>query len=148
MAKRQGAENDGNRIKKASKGHRMTWRYEQKTGRLLHYADDESTAERVAIGYSGAGEGKNNPAMQDVQNVGPLPIGQYTIGEPTDTKTHGPYVLHLTPDPANEMYGRSGFLIHGDSVVEPGTASEGCMIFSRTIREKVWDSGDRQLEVV
>jgi hypothetical protein len=126
----------------------MTWRYEQKTGRLLHYENDEATAERVAIGYAGAGEGKNNPAMQDVQNVGPLPVGKYTIGEPSDTKTHGPYVLHLTPDPENEMFGRSGFLIHGDSVVQPGTASEGCMIFSRTVRERVWDSGDRQLEVV
>lgn len=126
----------------------MSWRYEQKTGRLLYLASDEATAERVAIGYSGAGEGKNNPAMQDVHNVGPLPVGKYEIGEPTDTKTHGPYVLHLTPDPANEMFGRGSFLIHGDSVVNPGTASEGCMIFSRTIRERIWASGDRQLEVV
>jgi hypothetical protein len=126
----------------------MTWRYEQKTGRLLHYENDEATAERVAIGYAGAGEGKNNPAMQDVQNVGPLPVGKYTIGEPSDTKTHGPYVLHLTPDPENEMFGRAGFLIHGDSVVQPGTASEGCMIFSRTVRERIWASEDRQLEVV
>ena len=126
----------------------MTWRYEQKTGRLLSIASEEATAERVAIGYAGAGEGKNNPEMQDVQNVGPLPVGKYTIGEPSDTKTHGPYVLHLTPDPENEMFGRSGFLIHGDSVVQPGTASEGCMIFSRTVRERIWGSGDRALEVV
>jgi len=126
----------------------VTWRYEQRTGRLLHYETDDSTAERVAIGYAGAGDGKNNPDMQDVQNVGPLPVGKYEIGEPSDTKTHGPYVLHLTPDPANEMFERSGFLIHGDSVVHPGTASEGCMIFARSIRERIWDSGDRQLEVV
>jgi len=126
----------------------MTWRYEQKTGRLLHYESDEATAERVAIGYSGAGDGKNNPDMQDVPNVGPLPKGIYTIEAPVDTKTHGPYVMWLVPDPANEMFGRSAFGIHGDSVVHPGTASEGCMIFARTIREKIWTSGDTKLEVV
>lgn len=120
----------------------MTWTFEQSTGRMLH------DGERVAIGYAGAGEGKNNPDMQDVHNVGPLPRGTYEIGEPSDTKTHGPYVLHLTPDADNEMFGRSAFLIHGDSVVRPGTASEGCIILGRAIREKIWDSGDHQLEVV
>lgn len=120
----------------------MTWRYEQVTGRLLH------DGARVAIGYSGAGEGKNNPAMQDVHNVGPIPKGAYTIEAPVDTKTHGPYVLHLVPAPENEMFGRSAFMIHGDSVVHPGTASEGCMIFSRTVREQIWTSGDTALEVV
>ena len=118
------------------------WTYEQATGRMLQDGN------RVAIGYSGAGDGKNNPAMQDVHNVGPIPVGNYEIGEPSDTKTHGPYVLHLTPDPANEMYGRSGFLIHGDSVVAPGTASEGCIILGRAIREKIWTSEDHALEVV
>ena len=119
----------------------MTWHYKQSTGTLSH------DGLYIATGYSGAGDGKNNPDMQDVHNVGPLPRGSYTIGEPSDTKTHGPYVLHLTPAPENEMFGRSAFLIHGDSVVHPGTASEGCMIFARTVREKIWQSGDRQLEV-
>lgn len=119
----------------------MTWAYKQNTGWISH--DGTSVAE----GYSGAGDGKNNPAMQDVPNIGPLPVGRYTIGEPSDTKTHGPYVLHLTPDPANEMFGRAGFLIHGDSVVHPGTASEGCIILPRKVREQVWASGDRELEV-
>lgn len=120
----------------------MKWTYEQATGRMLH------DGERVAIGYSGAGDGKNNPAMQDVKNVGPLPCGLYTIDAPVDTVTHGPYVLRLEPYPENEMFGRAGFLIHGDSVVHPGTASEGCIILGRAIREKIWLSGDRQLEVV
>ena len=120
----------------------MTWTYEQRTGWLSH------DGEKVSRGYSGAKEGKNNPEMQDVANVGPIPEGKYEIGEPSDTKTHGPYVLHLTPDAANEMYGRSGFLIHGDSVVNPGTASEGCIIQPRAVREQVWNSGDRDLEVV
>ena len=119
----------------------MTWKYEQETGQLSQNGAD------VAIGYSGAGNGKNNPSMQDVQKIGPIPRGNYTIGEPHDTPTHGPYVLRLTPDPENEMHGRSGFLIHGDSKEHPGQSSEGCLIFPRAIREQVWDSGDTALEV-
>lgn len=118
------------------------WTWEQGTGRLLRDGD------QVAVGYSGAGEGKNNPDMQSVHNVGPVPVGRYSIGGPHDTMTHGPYVLPLNPDPANEMFGRSGFLIHGDSVVHPGTASEGCIILGRSTRTEVWESGDRDLEVV
>ena len=118
------------------------WRYYQSTGELEH------DGEHVASGYAGADAGKNNPQAQTEHNVGPLPRGEYTIGAPSDTKTHGPYVLHLTPDPTNEMFGRAGFLIHGDSMVNPGTASEGCMIFSRTVREQVWESGDHRLQVL
>lgn len=120
----------------------MTWIYEQATGRLLH------DGERVAIGYSGAGDCKNDPSAQDVHNAGPIPRGTYTINAPVDTVTHGPYVLRLDPDPANDMCGRAGFLIHGDSVVHPGTASQGCIIMPKMVRQNVWDSGDHNLEVV
>lgn len=119
----------------------MTWAYYQASGKLSHDGAD------VALGYSGAGEGKNNPAAQETHNVGPIPRGNYTISGPHDTVTHGPYVLPLTPDPANEMFGRSAFLIHGDSVVHPGTASEGCIIMPRAVREQVWASGDTSLTV-
>lgn len=102
----------------------------------------------VGVGYSGAGDGKNKPMMEKVHNVGPIPKGAYTIGAPHDTKTHGPYVLELTPHPQNTMYGRAGFLIHGDSVVDPGTASEGCIILSRPVRTSIWNSGDHALSVV
>lgn len=120
----------------------MTWRYDQATGEM------SVDGEVVATGYSGAEDGKNDPMAQSEHNIGPIPRGKYAIGEPSDTKTHGPYVLHLTPDAANEMFGRSGFLIHGDSVVHPGTASEGCIILPRAVRERIWQSGDTQLEVV
>lgn len=120
----------------------MTWKYEQETGILSHNGAD------VAIGYSGSGNGKNNPAMQDVQKIGPIPVGEYFIGQPCDTPTHGPYVLRLSPNPNNEMCGRSGFLIHGDSIEHPGTASQGCIIMPRKVREQIWNSGDPTLEVV
>jgi hypothetical protein len=121
----------------------MTWTYHQATGAL--YRDDVN----FGNGYSGHGEGKNKHDMQDMHNVGPIPVGNYTIeGPPYDTTTHGPFVLRLVPDPENEMFGRSGFLIHGDSVKAPGTASEGCIILSRDVRERIWQAADRALAVV
>jgi len=119
------------------------WTYEQSTGWLI--APDGS---RVSQGYSGAGEGKNNPAMQNVPDEGPIPQGRYTIGEPHDSAMHGPFVMTLTPFADDEMFGRAGFLMHGDSIPHPGTASEGCIIQPRAVRERVWASGDHELEVV
>ena len=104
----------------------------------------------IGTGYSGAaGVGKNNPAEEGVKDVGPIPEGKYTIqGPPFDTPAHGPFVMRLIPDPANDMKGRSGFLMHGDSLRMPGTASEGCVIMAFPIREAVWLSGDRDLTVI
>jgi hypothetical protein len=120
------------------------WTYKQSTGELL----DHSLV-TIATGYAGHDGGKNNPDMQEHPNMGPLPRGKYDIqGPPVDTKEHGPYVLHLVPHKENQMFGRSGFLIHGDSVKKPGSASLGCMIMPRDIRETIWKSGDHLLEVV
>ena len=124
------------------------WSYVQKTGQLLH------DGEFIATGYSGYDDpetgqrGKNDPDLENVPDVGPIPAGSYLIGNPVDTLTHGPFVLPLTPDPANQMFGRSGFLIHGDSVVEPGTASRGCIIMARPVRNQIAASRDGMLRVI
>src|SRR5689334_15812598 len=97
------------------------WTYIQRTGELVHDGMVHCT------GYSGHGEGKNNPAMQAVRDVGPIPCGRWSIeGPPIDTAVHGPFVLHLEPEPGTDTFGRSGFLIHGDSREHPGEASHGC----------------------
>jgi hypothetical protein len=119
------------------------WTYYQKNGRLLN-----AQRRLVGMGYSGHDEGKNNPAMQNLSRVGPIPCGTYTIGAPFDSESHGPYCLPLTPDTDNEMFGRSGFLMHGDSIVHPGMASLGCIIQLHAVRETVWKSGDHRLKVV
>jgi Protein of unknown function (DUF2778) len=119
------------------------WTYSQATGKLSR------NGTLAAIGYSGAEpNGKNNPAMQEVHDVGPIPQGHYTIDAPFDSTLHGPYALPLIPASANEMFGRSGFLCHGDSVEHPGAASEGCIIMPRPVRQAIWQSGDRELQVV
>ncbi len=94
----------------------------------------------LGTGYAGRGEGVNNPALQNVHNVGPLPQGVYTINPPVNTTTHGPYVMWLTPDPSNEMFGRSGFGIHADEIANPGKhlASTGCIVMSNEARVAIW----------
>lgn len=119
------------------------WTYAQKSGALLQ------DGRQVATGYSGFDEGKNNPAMQAVANLGPIPQGEWTIvGPPVNTAQHGPFVLRLQPADGTNTLGRSGFLMHGDSIESPGCASHGCIIMPRTIRELVWNSGDTELEVI
>lgn len=118
------------------------WTYHQKTGELVRNGEVE------AFGYSGAGDGKNNPDAQHIHNVGPIPRGTWTVTSLTIGNTpHGPYVLHLQPEPGTETFGRAGFLMHGDNVAHPGTASQGCIIMPRHVRETVWESGDRALLV-
>jgi hypothetical protein len=102
----------------------------------------------MARGYSGNGVGKNNPNWQKIKDEGPIPQGTYTIGDPVEGTDHGPYALPLIPDPSNEMYGRSGFLIHGDEIDHPGCASRGCIILPRFARERIIESGDHGLQVV
>jgi type VI secretion system (T6SS) effector TldE1-like protein len=117
------------------------WIYNQVTGEM-------SRGGAPFIGYSGIGEGKNNPAMQNVKNVGPLPCGFYTIEPPVDSPEHGPYALPLVPDPNNTMFGRDDFMIHGDSIEHPGSASEGCIILERYARQVIWTSNDKILQVI
>jgi len=112
--------------------------YFQSTGRL------ERDGALLGTGYAGRGEGKNNPLLQNVANTGPLPRGFYTLSAPIDTVTHGPYVLWLTPDPGNDMFGRFGFGIHGDSVIHPGNASEGCIVIDYTARMGAWEDGETE----
>ena len=127
--------------------------YEQRTGILK-----DINGQFIAQGYAGHGSGKNNPAMESVHNIGPLPRGIYYIQAPINKNNTGPYSLPLIPDVNNEMYGRSGFYMHGglsepftepdgDKIL-PGQESDGCTIFPRTVREKVWDGTDHTLTVI
>ncbi|AHG20738.1 hypothetical protein Z042_14845 [Chania multitudinisentens RB-25] len=117
----------------------MAWVYRQNTGELYH------NGRLVTRGYSGKGQHKNNPASQSVRGLGPIPRGQYTIGSYTSSK--GPMTIILEPSRANHMYGRDAFRIHGDSLRDPGNASEGCIILGPNVRRDIINSTDRELVV-
>lgn len=116
----------------------------------------------IGQGYSGDIEHKNNPARENVPDMGPIVEGLYTISGPFCVKSlkegetcpdcqgiskheHGPYIFRLHPDdPTREKIlsynrGPDSFLIHGDSIIAPGTASKGCIIMGVVIRYRIGD---------
>lgn len=97
--------------------------------------------------YSGHGSGLNNPDMEAVHNVGPIPRGEWEVIEWVDNyENKGSCVARLAPvgfDP----HGRSGFLCHGDNSAANHTASDGCIVAPHDARQAWRDSGDMSLTV-
>ena len=126
----------------------MTWSYRQSTGDLTR------DGKLISRGYSGNGRGKNNPAMQAAVGVGPIPAGRWKIvGPPYNSQNVGPYSIKVFAvdsalDDRHDGTGRGAFRIHGDSIRAPGTASHGCLVLPRRVRQQIWNSGDYDLEVV
>lgn len=114
------------------------WSWDQSEGAL--YLDEL----RVARGYSGRGEGRNNPAMEAVRGVGPIPAGRWRIGPPRHSASTGPHVMNLTPL-GHDAHGRSAFQIHGDNAA--GDASSGCIVLPRAVRERISATGLTTIEV-
>lgn len=118
------------------------WTYRQSTGELLH------DGEHVGRGYSGHGDGLNNPTLEDVPEVGPIPRGFWHIGVPHMSMRVGPYAMSLRPEPGTDVFRRSDFLIHGDNYHHDQSASRGCIVLARALREAIHESSDTDLEVI
>jgi hypothetical protein len=123
------------------------WTFNNRTGWMT---DPGGTA--IERGYAGGNEGKNpegknNPAYQYTPDIGPLPVGLYTMGTPVLQSHLGPFAIPLQPDPSNDMQGRGDFFVHGDTTPS-GNASEGCIIMSRGTRTQMYTSTDHQIIVV
>jgi len=122
------------------------WIWDQSAGTLSR------NGKVIHSGYSGKGNGRNNPTMQGVRGIGPIPRGTWRIHAPYNSKNTGPYTLPVYANdktPNNDTHddtGRSAFRIHGDN--KTGTASQGCIILPPTVRRMIWQSGDRDLTVV
>ena len=120
---------------------------------MAHWLWDQSAGELwlngtlVSRGYAGRGKGKNNPAMQAAVAVGPIPQGNWLMTELYDSKNVGPLAIKIVPKAGTDALGRSAFRIHGDSIRDPGSASHGCIILPRVIRQQIWRSGIRDLVV-
>lgn len=119
----------------------MPWEYSQSTGAL------KLNNTIVARGYSGIGIGKNKPENEAVHNIGPIPRGTYSIGKPFHHAHTGAYTMRLIPIKGTNVYGRTGFMIHGDSASHPGEASNGCIIVKLDSRQRIWNSHDHIITV-
>ncbi|MGA2355704.1 MAG: hypothetical protein ABSG02_14510 [Terriglobales bacterium] len=136
----------------------MAWTYEQSTGKLR-----APSGIVIGVGYAGRDVepsgifvgGKNNPAKEGIENIGPLPCGAYSVDwmELVHPRL-GKFAIHLKPDVATEArilsYGRQplSFFMHGDSPEHPGASSDGCIVQTLSVRQQLWNSGDRNLQVV
>jgi len=109
------------------------WKYHSDTGLI-----ESPIGFALGEGYSGNGAGLNNPAMESVHNHGPIPRGAWTIGPfHDDPGGKGPVVAHLMPIAITETFGRAGFMVHGDNQALNHSASEGCIVAPRFIRDQI-----------
>ena len=93
----------------------------------------------VAMCWAGCGIGKNNPSMQEVHDIGPLPRGLYRVGPWEEMHPGlGPMVAHLEMV-SGESFGRSGFYFHGpaNDPAKYGQESHGCVVVAHAGREIV-----------
>jgi hypothetical protein len=119
----------------------MNWKFSQLSGKLW-----DSFNGYLGKGYAGHGDGKNNPDMENVEGVGPLPHGAWKPVEFfEDHPRVGKNAVRLEPADDDTLqrvinYGRDpkSFFMHGDSVEHPGEASDGCIIQAPDIRLKFW----------
>ncbi len=98
--------------------------------------------------YSGHGAGLNNPDMEQVHNVGPIPAGMWRLDYVGVDGHLGALVFHVLPQDGTETFGRSGFCIHGDNPLGNHSASDGCIILAHEYRQLICDSTDRVLQVM
>ena len=119
------------------------------TYHVISGAWENAVGKILGVGYSGYPPHTNRVESESLHNLGPLPRGLYKMTELIAKSSHGPDAIRLEPLPETEMFGRDGFLIHGERLMPPaGEASNGCLILGHDIRLEIWNSGDHLLEVV
>lgn len=120
----------------SGKGFGLEVTLNQSTGEIAGFDPEGNVVFRESkYSYSGSreGNGLNNPAMEKVKGVGPIPKGTYEIGAAYKGPTANSF--RLTPTEGTNTFGRSGFLIHGDKIGGPAfSASQGCVIIPKNIR--------------
>lgn len=125
----------------------MEFIYEQSTG-CFYLGDHQDGRTLVARGYSGKGDGLNMPLHQTSIGLGPIPVGMWEILAHIHHARLGPRAFPLKAYPDTQTFGRSGFYIHGDNRNANNSASSGCIILPRVVRDYIGRSGVRRLRVV
>lgn len=97
--------------------------------------------------YSGHEDGLNNPYCEHVPFVGPIPRGLWKIKHTYKSDRVGPVAIVLEPH-GHDAHGRTYFRIHGDNRKMDKSASKGCIIAPRDVREVIQHSDVRFLRVV
>ncbi len=115
--------------------------YSQSTGHLKCVDDETGDTVVEADGYAGNGEGRNNPSMQDVPFMGPLPTGVYNMGPTVNSPHTGPVTIVLRHQGGGSNFpptrSPDSFRIHGPNPAHPDTSSKGCIVVPKKVREAI-----------
>ena len=80
-------------------------------------------------------QGRNNPRLQAVKCIGPLPQGVYRVGEWGTHSVVGQNSAPLTQI-GGDSFGRGDFFIHGPGA-DYANSSEGCIVIPHDDRMRV-----------
>ena len=122
--------------------------YVQSTGQLFEMKD-VMNVELLTVGYSGRGRWTNEPRSHALVGSGPIPRGKWKVLAARDLPRLGPVCIPLVPASyLTDTFGRSGFYFHGDNSRADRSASSGCIIVGRSIRDAISLVADRSLFVI
>lgn len=107
--------------------------YNSKTGEL--WACNGDFCMPLASGYAGKNNGLNNPEVDHVRSLGPLPRGTYAMRVDNHPRFAAP-AIRLTQT-SGLTHDRSGFWIHGDNSAGNKTASSGCIVLNKVTRAAI-----------
>lgn len=117
-------------------------------GKGLAWLREGDKVRRVGRGYSGQPPFVNDTGAERLRARGPIPRGSYRVHRPFDHVRLGPLVMFLEPLNSEQMFGRSGFFIHGDNSFGNNSASHGCIILPRAARDEIAKAAPITLTVV
>src|ERR1017187_3142261 len=120
------------------------WEYQQTAHTILR--PDGSVLTNQS--YSGHGAGLNNPAMQNIPNVGPIPQGPYTLSPFFTHPLLGKLVARFMPKPGNTECGRSGCDLHGDNQYLNPRGMGGGGVVGEPYRLEISQSADTDWMVI
>lgn len=91
--------------------------------------------------YAGYGDDRNNPKSQNLKNRGPIPQGWWDIGRGYPHPELGNPTFNLDPQAGTDSFTRDAFRIHADNARGDRSASKGCIVCNRSVREQVQRMG-------
>lgn len=120
--------------------------YSQGSG-LLYLEDGDGSRAVLARGYSGHGRFRDCPEAENKPGLGPIPRGVWKVERPVHHIRLGPLAFPLNPV-GHDAHHRSEFFIHGDNSRGDGSASTGCIICPRGVRECIASLRINTLDVI
>lgn len=87
--------------------------------------------------YSGKGVDQNKTSSENLKMKGPIPRGWWDIKSGYAHPKLGNPTFNLDPHADTDTFDRDLFRLHADNLRGDNSASEGCIVCSRAVREQI-----------